>query len=267
MSGFSAEWLALREPVDLAARNRDVEAAFVEQLPDRAPKLLDLASGAGSTVAALRDRIPVSASWQLTDYDQALLDVAARRWQDKEGGELSYRRIDLAASLEDLPFRDVDAITTSAFLDLVSEAFLSRLVDCIVGARKPFLASLSYDGRMEFAPTDETDDAIQNALNVDQLTDKGFGPALGPQAAARAAEMFRDCGYQVVQGTSDWRAGSKERDFLETFLEGLVGIGQKNHLRSDKLAEWHHRRQQNAQAGALKALIGHIDFAALPANG
>jgi hypothetical protein len=53
VSGFSATWLALREPLDLAARNKEVEAAFFEALPAEDPKILDLASGAGSTVAAL----------------------------------------------------------------------------------------------------------------------------------------------------------------------------------------------------------------------
>ncbi|WP_305987592.1 class I SAM-dependent methyltransferase [Roseibium sp. MMSF_3544] len=264
MSGFSAEWLALREPVDLAARNRDVEAAFVEQLPDRAPKLLDLASGAGSTVAALRDRIPVSASWQLTDYDQALLDVAARRWQDKVGGELSYRRIDLAASLEDLPFRDVDAITTSAFLDLVSEAFLSRLVDCITQVGKPFLASLTYDGRVAFHPIAGLDQAMHDVLNRDQKTDKGFGRALGPDAAQRAVELFMAKGYRVEQGKSDWQAGPVEQAFLDEFLDGWVGVGLKNGLAQEDLEEWRQKRADDILSGDFKVTIGHIDFAAFP---
>jgi len=58
MSGFSSKWLSLREPLDIAARNRAVEQSFLEQLPGGSPKILDLASGAGSTVAALKDRLP-----------------------------------------------------------------------------------------------------------------------------------------------------------------------------------------------------------------
>ena len=54
MSGFSAEWLALRESHDLRARNPIVlDAVAVSFKPLDAISVVDLACGAGSTVRAL----------------------------------------------------------------------------------------------------------------------------------------------------------------------------------------------------------------------
>ena len=147
MSGFSAEWLALREPLDLAARNAAVEAAFFDCLPARPLRILDLASGAGSTVAALDGRLPRKADWLLTDHDPDLLKTAAARFEGAGRGNIELRRVDLAADLETLPFADVDAVTTSAFLDLVSEDFLVRLADILALSGKPFLSGWLRVGR------------------------------------------------------------------------------------------------------------------------
>ncbi|GAB4519155.1 MAG: hypothetical protein Tsb0019_19600 [Roseibium sp.] len=260
MSGFSEEWLALREPLDLAARNAEVEAVFVGSLPTGPLSLLDLASGAGSTVAALSPKLGGEAAWRLSDHDPALLEAAARRWH----GEVTVLQVDLARDLESLPFDDVDGITTSAFLDLVSDAFLRRLVECVVKAGKPFLASLSYDGRTSFAPAHPFDGTLLAALNAHQRTDKGFGPSLGPEAAARAQELFAARGYRVVQGLSDWNVPHVNRAFLQEFLSGWVRVGRELDLPAAELEDWWRERTDRIASGELAVTVGHVDFAALP---
>jgi len=264
MSGFSSDWLALREPLDLAARDRTVEAAFLERVPPVAPRMLDLASGAGSTVAALRDRLPEDARWLLTDYDPGLLEVATSRWSTSGSGDLATLGIDLASDVEALPFSEVDAISTSAFLDLVSEPFLQRLVTCVVEAGKPFLASLTYDGRIDFEPAAVLDETMQDALNADQLLDKGFGNALGPGAAARAIDLFLSTGYQVVQGQSDWQVGPSSTGFLEEFLSGWSRVGAKHGATNEEVEAWRRGHLNQARSGSFRCTIGHIDFAAFP---
>jgi SAM-dependent methyltransferase len=264
MTGFSPEWLALREPVDLAARNEAVEIAFFAALGSDRLRILDLASGAGSTVSALSRRrgrsVGSSVEWLLTDYDPALLEVAGQRWQEC----VTTRQIDLARDLEKLPFTEVDAVTTSAFLDLVSESFLVRLVEQVVQAKKPFLASLTYDGRAAFAPQLAFDAAVLNAHNTHQLSDKGFGAALGPAAAGRAIQLFEDHGYRVVQGRSDWQADHGSANFLRELLEGWHNVGRQVALDEAELEDWWSQRQRQIGSGALSLTVGHVDFAALP---
>ncbi|WP_299809873.1 class I SAM-dependent methyltransferase [uncultured Roseibium sp.] len=264
MSGFSSEWLALREPLDLAARNAEVEEAFLAQLPERPLRILDLASGAGSTVAALHGKFRQPVTWLLTDHDPALLEVAASRWKKATGERLETRQLDLSGNLEDLPLADVDAVTTSAFLDLVSDGFLRRLTDRIVRAGKPFLASLTYDGRTAFEPSHPFDAILGAALNAHQKSDKGFGPALGPDAAERAAGLFEAQGYSVVRGSSDWQVGSASEGFLLEFLQGWRRVGQELGLDESSLNAWWADRQRKIRSGELHVEVGHIDFAAFP---
>lgn len=260
MSGFSSEWLALRAPLDLAARSREVETAFVNALPAGSVRLLDLASGTGSTVAALSPRLDRPVSWQLTDYDPALLDVARARWPEN----IHVRQVDLQTELEDLPFDDVDAVTTSAFLDLASQAFLERLADKIVAAGKPFLASLTYDGRSDFHPKHVTDGELLDALNRHQKSDKGFGPALGPDAAKTAIALFEDRGYRVVSGLSDWQISAQSSEFLLEFLGGWLRVGRELKLPEDRLEAWWQDRSERIGSRTLTMTVGHVDFVALP---
>ena len=59
MSAFSREWLALREPYDLAARNPAVLTTLAATLADRdSLAIVDLACGAGATLRAISSRLP-----------------------------------------------------------------------------------------------------------------------------------------------------------------------------------------------------------------
>jgi hypothetical protein len=265
MSGFSADWLALREPFDLAARSRQVEEAFMAALPVNAPlRILDLASGAGSTVAALSGRLRERQTWLLTDHDPQLLHVAKARYSDQTAMTIEFEVLDLARELDSLPFQEVDGITTSAFLDLVTEQFLRQLVETIVFSGKPFLASLSYDGRAACEPADPLDETIRQAMNAHQQTDKGFGAALGPQAWSVAAALFREAGYDVVTGSSDWFAGQGDAAFQAALLEGWIEASAETGVAVDQLQRWKERRFSEIQEESLSVLVGHQDLAAVP---
>jgi SAM-dependent methyltransferase len=187
MTGFSADWLSLREPHDLHARNGkvlDAVAASVKSLPS--VRIVDLACGTGSTLRALSPRLPRQQNWRLADNDLSLLARAADT-RRAEGVTVTAVPIDLDHDLEAALDGPIDLVTTSALLDLVSQEWLERLAVEIAARTIPLYAALSYDGRIALDPVDPADAAIVAAVNEHQTKNKGFGPALGPAAAAFAA--------------------------------------------------------------------------------
>src|SRR5690606_21899156 len=78
MSGFSADWLALREPYDRRARNTDVLDAVVTAFASHVSlNVADIGCGTGSTFRAVAPRLPASQRWRLYDNDLSLLARAA----------------------------------------------------------------------------------------------------------------------------------------------------------------------------------------------
>jgi SAM-dependent methyltransferase len=75
---FDADWLALREPFDHAARSLHLAQRLAERLPVR-PRLVDLGAGTGSMFRFLAPIIGRGQDWTLVDADAALLDDAFGR--------------------------------------------------------------------------------------------------------------------------------------------------------------------------------------------
>ena len=127
MSGFSAEWLKLREPYDLRARNTAVLDAVVDLLAGQpSVAIVDLACGTGSTFRALSPRIKARQNWRLVDNDLSLL---ARVPPSSPGITVTAAPVDLNRDLEAAFDGPADLVTTSALLDLVS----SRLAESACG--------------------------------------------------------------------------------------------------------------------------------------
>jgi hypothetical protein len=265
MSGFSADWLALREPYDVWARNPDVLAAVVASLKGHpSVRIADLACGTGATLRALTRRLPVHQNWRLVDNDLGLL-ARASAVPRAETVTVAAVPLDLNRDLEAVLDGPLDLITTSALLDLVSEAWLDRLAVELAARAIPLYAALSYDGRIELGPVDPLDDAIIGAVNAHQRTDKGFGPALGPSAAAFAVARFEKLGYSVVHGTSDWVMGPDDRDMQMETLAGWAGAARE--IGGLSLAEtvgWLTHRRQAVTAGRSSIRVGHVDIFAAP---
>jgi len=268
MSGFTVSWLALREPHDLRARNAAVLDAVVAALARKQTvDIVDLACGTGSTLRALAPRLKSKQSWLLVDNDEALLDCASRT-PIPPNVRLTTRALDLNHELEKPLAGKVDLVTTSALLDLVSEAWLDRLVSDAAARSVPVYAALSYDGRINISPTDLFDAAVIAAVNAHQRRDKGFGPALGPSAVSVAIKRFESLGFSVTHDKADWVIQSKDPEFQAEILRGWASAAKElGGLSSPDIDEWLARRQGEVAVGRSSIRVGHVDFFAEPLIG
>ncbi len=265
MSGFSAEWLALREPHDLRARNAQVLDAVAAAFQGRQGlSIVDLGSGTGSTVRALSARLPKPQAWKLVDNDQVLL-AEAFSFERPASVSVETQQFDLNDDVGPLLDGGVDLVTASALLDLVSEPWLANLAAAAAARSLPVYMALTYDGRATFSSVDPVDATIVAAVNMHQRGNKGFGPALGPRAAASALKIFRALGYSIVQGESDWVAKAIDAEFQIELLTGwLHAAGETGDLSRETLAGWFARRRAAVEAGELTLSVGHVDFFAQP---
>ena len=265
MSGFSAGWLALREPYDRRARNADVLNAVAGRFRERSSiAVVDLGCGTGSTLRAISERLPAQQNWRLVDNDLSLLAHAAGLARPPKV-TVAARTVDLVRDLELALDGPADLVTTSALLDLVSQDWLDRLALESAARRLPVYAALTYQGQVELAPIDEQDTAIIAAVNRHQNTDKGFGPALGPDAVKQSVKAFEKVGYAVLQGSSDWVFAPDDREIQLDVLTGWAGAAlELNMLSQVRIDAWLERRRQLIEAGRSTMRIGHIDVFAAP---
>ncbi len=265
MSGFSADWLALREPHDVRARNPavlDAVVASFKNLPSI--HIVDLACGTGSTLRALRPRLTAQQTWRLVDNDLGLL-ARATAMTRPAGVTVTAVPLDLNRDVEAVLDGPVDLVTTSALLDLVSDVWLERLSVEMAARSIPLYAALSYDGRIELGPVDPFDARIAAAVNAHQRTNKGFGPALGPSAASSAIKQFEKLGYSVVQGQSNWIIGAGDRDMQMEIFSGWAGAAREiGKLSLPDVAAWLTRRRDLVTGGRSSIRVGHVDIFARP---
>jgi hypothetical protein len=265
MSGFSADWLALREPYDAQARNPKVLEAVVALFNGLPPiRTVDLACGTGSTLRALAPCLAAPQNWRLVDNDLGLL-ARAMAMTLPVGAAVTAVPLDLNRDLEAVLDGRVDLIATSGLLDLVSDVWLERLAVEIVARSIPIYAALSYDGRIEIGPAVPMDTAIIAAVNAHQRTNKGFGPALGPAAASFAVAQFAKLGYSVVHGASDWVIGADDRNMQMEIFAGWAGAAREigDVSLADTIA-WLTRRRDAVSGGCSSIHVGHVDILARP---
>ncbi len=261
MSGFSAAWLALREPADAAARAPRVTEAIATALAGRTPlRVADLGCGTGSNVRYLASRLPQPQAWRLLDHDEALL---------AEARAILPQAVDTrVADLHDLPssaFEGCDLVTASALLDLVSDAWVRRFASLCRDAGAAVLVALNYDGRTGCTPLDADDDAVRALVNAHQRTDKGFGPALGPDSGVRTAQALKDAGYRVTIAKSDWVIEADQAELQRQLITGWADAAvELAPAEAARIRAWQLRRLAHVDAGISIVRVGHDDVCGVP---
>jgi hypothetical protein len=262
MSGFSPQWLALREAYDRRARSRTVLDALAAAFAGaQSVAVTDLGCGTGSTVRAIAGFLPPRQQWRLVDNDETLLALAAAAAPD--GAQVTTLAVDIAQHLEEA-IGETDLVAMSALLDLVSATWLDRLVAALVRLKRPLYAALSYDGEVELVPASPHDATVIAAVNRHQLTDKGFGDALGRGAARIAPDSLRRNGFTVVEGRSDWILGTEARDIQMELLGGWASAAGEIGVDAGLLEAWLAERSGHVAAGHSEMRVGHVDFFAKP---
>ena len=285
---FDADWLALREPFDAAARSVRLASQLASLLPAR-PRLLDLGAGTGSLFRWLAPIIGRAQVWTLADADEHLLEsafVACADWGAARGYAATWPggahnralvlhtphgawriealRVDLADAPGSLPLDRADAVVCSALLDLVGAAWLERMAASL---RVPLLACLTVDGRDRWAPSHPLDRLVLGGFRRDQSRDKGLGHALGRDAPGALHRICATRGHTVRSAPSDWRIPRDGHAMLGmlTTSHATVAARQRPAWRGD-IEAWAQTRMAQVAAGRLAIRIGHRDSLILPTH-
>lgn len=282
MTGFSAEWLALREPADHRARDQALQNNICEQLEivalaeQRAVRLIDLGCGSGSNLRALATRLPAQQHWTLVDYDPLLLAAARAAligWADQVVSdnailtlrkntktiEVEFVQVDLARDIERVLAWPADLITAAAFFDLVAEPWLIRFCQAL---RVTLYTVLTYDGNEQWLPAHHADATMLKAFHAHQKTDKGFGVAAGPDASAIMQRELAARGFQVTLAPSPWKIDQAEAAFMRALATGsAAAVRETGLLSTQEVEQW-----LAARVSAQQCSIGHWDILATPAQ-
>jgi len=276
MSGFSPEWLALREPVDHRSRAADVARQLQQHFSGRkSVRVVDLGCGTGSNIRGTFHLLPDRQEWTLVDYDPRLLSAAREAlaaWSDrnesaddglivhKDGKTLrvSLRQSDLNVALDDALGQDADLVTASAFFDLCSADFIERFAAAVARRRAVFFTVLTYNGQQTWTPAHPADRELRDAFCAHQRGDKGFGPSAGPEAAASLRAAFAGAGYDVREGDSPWVMDMADGSLIADLARGFAGaVAETGVVAPATVAAW----QAVTRSGAV---VGHTDTLAIP---
>ncbi|MEX0732754.1 MAG: class I SAM-dependent methyltransferase [Aquisalimonadaceae bacterium] len=272
MSGhFDADWLQLREAADHAARpDTLLHAVGCWANGKDALRILDLGAGTGSNPRYLAPALACAQHWTLVDHDRRLLALADRSLSslcnaDGRPVPVITRQLGLAdpaALIVDAP----NLVTASALLDLVSDSWLADLASACRRANAAVLFALSYDGDMRWESEDAMDEAVRHAVNAHQRRDKGLGPALGPDAARRAAAVFAEAGYTVQLQPSPWLLGPESASLQGALLDGwLRAAMEQEQAHAPDFLDWAVRRHNCIRYSEAHVVVGHQDLFAIPA--
>jgi hypothetical protein len=278
MSGFSADWLALREPVDHRSVSPLVRDAMRKWIgPRKQIDIIDLGCGSGSNLRGLAPYLPSAQHWRLVDWDQALLDhahTAIAEWADGAESSANSLAVRAAGKEIDVAFEQADLmkdyarvldkpaglVTAAAFFDLVSAQWIADFCEALAQRRLPLYTVLTYNGKEEWTPPHVNDAAMLAAFHAHQQSDKGFGPAAGPGAIEALRKALEAQDYTVITDESPWRMDRGDARLIAELAAGTARAAvESGQVSESAAAEW-----LAARRNADTCRIGHVDLFAYP---
>jgi hypothetical protein len=260
-----ADWLALREPADAAARAPELVEPVRRHLARTGRAVIhDLGTGTGSMGRWLGARLSGPQHWIMYDRDAGLLERAA-------AGLAGVAAADGAAVTVETRVADItrlsgeldgaSLVTASALLDMLTADEIDRIVTACAGC--PTLLTISVLGEVRFTPPDPLDLQIAAAFNAHQRRTVGGQSLLGPDAAAAAITAFRRRGVNVQVRPSPWRLGGEASALIAEWLRGWVDAAcEQQPALTGQVGAYTERRLAQAAAGRLEVVLGHQDLLA-----
>jgi trans-aconitate methyltransferase len=253
-----ADWLALREPADAAARSTEL----VDRLPLRPPLVVhDLGSGTGSMLRwlapRLRARVGGTQHWVLYDRNPRLLAGAVA---DLPLGVTAEARLGDLGRLSTADLAGASLVTASALLDVLTADEIHRLVAAC--AKVPTLLTLTVVGGVALDPPDPADAAVAAAFNAHQRRAVGRRRLAGPDAVHLAMAAFRSRRVRVESRETPWRLVSGQ--LAEAWFSGWVTAAlEQQPALSVQLNGYVRTRLAQLALDRLTVSVRHRDLLAL----
>jgi len=283
MGEFNTDWLALREPVDARARDPGLTQQLVAwRRQFQHLNIIDLGTGTGANPRFLTPHLGARQHWLLLDHDPDLLariEPRMRSWADAAGmnivsehdslvvqdaknhWRLERREVDLATTIAELEWPNVQLVTASALLDLVSRQWFDAFADRCRAAQAAVFIALTYAGIFDWEPTDRDDALIVDLFNAHQRTQKSFGLALGPDAADYAVACLQKLGYRTQTARSDWRLTAADAELQKLLLTGCAAAAQTlESAAAERITAWLNRRLAVSKEPSARLTVGHVDL-------
>jgi len=281
LTKFSRNWLQLREPLDKASRSQKISKTLRLVRPQRPIHVMDLATGTGANLRYLCKELGGHQIWHLIDHDKNLLEAIpsyTKDWAAKnkllvneienkfliKGNNIDCHIYTQQKDLSDpnkISIPEKALVSGSALLDLVSINWLESLAKKCVRIKATILFSLNYDGHIKLKPYEQEDELVRALVNKHQVTNKGFGEAMGPTAGYNAIKIFSELGYNIKNHRSDWHIKSNDQELqtmlLDTWLEAAIEIAPQQ---TKKLKNWRERRQSHIFSKNSELTVGHTDI-------
>ena len=223
--------------------------------------MCDLGAGTGATVRAVHHYLPIRQHWVLVDHAAENLSAAstrlARLLDQRPRLSVAMQQADLSAKPDVWPAA-TDLVTASALFDLTAPAWIEQFVAALNG--RPLLALLTYDGRLRFSRFAVEDPAMVAAFNNHQQTDKGFGPAAGPEAATLLRRALEAAGYMVTAGDSSWHLGDNFTAMRQDVIDGWISAAREMGVDKALIDRWRAAHKDPAD----RLVVGHTDLWAAP---
>ena len=267
--GYAPEWLALREPVDAAARAEGLieplnTTLLKDPLNQNPVVIRDLGCGTGSMGRWLSKRLRAPQHWVLYDRDPELLaraamigvatgvaasdDTSRVTFETRQGDLTGLTTGDLAGT---------SLVTCSALLDLLTAEEMDALAVACVEAGCPALFTLSVAGKVEFSPAEPLDASFAEAFNEHQRRDD----LLGPEAVSVAVEAFERRGATVLTGPSPWRLDADHAMLTAEWLKGWVAAACEQEPGLAEHADAYLGRRLDDSE--LRVVVHHTDLLAI----
>jgi len=278
MSGFSSDWLLLREPADHSARSAELLGRLAGHFRGReAISVFDLGTGTGSNLRATSPHLPAVQHWTLVDHDPALLAAACdaiSAWadssratangievaKDKHSIFVGLKLAVLAAYPAVWGDNAPDLVTAAALFDLVSAEWIDRFVAAVAQAKAVFYTALTHSSIAAWSPPHPLDGAMTAAFESHFGNDKGFGPSAGSEATALLAKAFERAGYQVERRDSPWQLGNSDRNLIAELAQGWAdAVLETGKIPAADVAAWLAARRSSGTC-----VVGHQDLLAIP---
>ena len=272
MERFSADWLTIREEEDIIARDSSILECVQEHLEQATSlNILDIGSGTGATMRALFPKFKHRQIWTLLDADRKLLARSKSLNQSlvkDSTNEMHLVYFDLTKGFGYLN-ADYNLVTTTAFLDLVSESWIKEFVQTLKDNNLAFYCSITPTNKIVIEPKISLDDKIICAFNTHRYKDKGFGKSLGGKVTDFTINNLNNSDFQVFQANKEWGCQNPDSGFRKAFytylIEGIAeAVAETKLLESAKLEHWRITRLENIYNDQCEIWFEIVDFFAFP---